>query len=160
MTAHSSAKGRVFVGSSFGEEHPWLSRPWGKAGSCSRDSRWVGGGKMWSFAAGQQETHVCLEAGDLWGLESGICLLVAPEISLVEEDFFSPTPGPFQKQTPQLLVCSKSSLYGFAWVLNLSSEITSVQRIYVSALLKGSFFPKRFGTRAAGQEGSFQTTEA
>lgn len=97
---------------------------------------------MWSFAAGQQETHVCLEAGDLWGLESGICLLVAPEISLVEEDFFSPTPGPFQKQTPQLLVCSKSSLYGFAWVLNLSSEITSVQRIYASALLKGSFFPK------------------
>lgn len=77
------------MGSSFGEEHPWLSRPWGKAGSCSRDSRWVGGGKMWSFAAGQQETHVF---GGWGSLGAGICLLAAPEISLVEEDFFSPIP--------------------------------------------------------------------
>lgn len=33
---------------------------------------------------------------EFWGLNDGICLFVANAISLAEEDFFSPIPGPFQ----------------------------------------------------------------
>lgn len=65
---------------------------------------------MWSFAAGQQVTRM-FTGWEILGLNDGICLFVATEISLAEEDFFSPIPGPFQNQTPALLtVHSNSSL--------------------------------------------------
>lgn len=99
-----------------------------------RDSWWVGGGKLWSFAAGQQAT--CMFAGwEFLSLNTGICLFVATEISLAEEDFFSPIPGPFQSQTPVLLtVRSNSSLFGFFLHLQLCYNCRRI-----SALV----FPKR-----------------
>lgn len=86
------------------EEHPLLKQAQKKGREMyQRDSWWVGGGKIRNFTAGQQVTRM-FAGWEFWGLNDGICLFVATEVSLAEEDFFSSIPDAFQNQTPALLM--------------------------------------------------------
>lgn len=124
------------------EEHPLLKQAQRKGWEIyQRDRRWVGGGKMRSFAAGQQVTHM-FAGWEFLGLNDGICLFVATEISLAEEDFFSPIPGPFHNQTPALLTVHCSSTLSLFFLKTSALKWYNCMRIPALVFSKGPVLKK------------------